>query len=390
MAVEEGQIEADRVTVEDDVILQPGSSIRGSEVVLRRGTQIGRGVEIICDLLDLGAGCRIGDGSRITSPEIAFGEGCTIGTGFEGELNEYFRLGRHSNLGKRVAMVGQGVRTGEFLWLKDDVVVGGGGARGPRSYFTVGDQTSVFDRCYINLSEEVTIGSGSALSSDVVLLTHGAWQPALMGFRTRFAPISIGDYSVVYLNSIVMPGVKIGNYSTIGAGSLVLGDVPDRCLAAGSPARIVKGPENYPTPLDEAGLDALIDEALTDYLTTLPGKGVRIIRVAPDSRSFTVELAGRRETLRYVPLRASPGAETESEEPPTILLAHGTSEGINDKCCFFDLKSETVTGELTLLAEDLRDYLRRRAIRFFTDRPFKTLPLANLQRLKARFGRKAP
>jgi hypothetical protein len=217
----------------------------------------------------------------------------------------------------------------------------------------VGDQTSVFDRCYINLSEAVTIGSGSALSSNVVLLTHGAWQPALMGFRTSFAPISIGDYSVVYLNSIVMPGVKIGSYSTVGAGSLVLNDVPDHSLAAGSPARIIKGPEGYPTPLDEAGLDALIDEALADYITTLPGKGVRVHAVAPDSRSFTVELDGRRETIRYVPLVGSAGAETEVREQPTILIAHGRSGGVNDECCFFDLKSETVTGELTPLASRL-------------------------------------
>jgi len=391
LAVEEGQIEADRVTVEDDVILQPGSVIRGSEVVLRRGTQIGRDVEIVCDSLELGAGCRIGDKSRIVSPEITLGEGCTIGSAFEAELNEYFRLGRRSNLGKRVAVVGQGMQSGEFLWLKDDVVVGGGGARGPRSYFTVGDQSSVFDRCYINLSEEVTMGSGSALSSNVVLLTHGAWQPALMGFRTSFAPISIGDYSVVYLNSIVMPGVKIGSYSTVGAGSLLLSDVPDHCLAAGSPARIIKGPEGYPTPLDEAGIDALIDEALIDYLTTLPGKGVRVVSVAPNSRSFTVELNGRRETLLYIPLLGhAASAEDEESEPTTILIAHGSGAKVNDDCCFFDLKSETVTGELTPLAEDLRDYFRRRAIRFFTGSPFKTLPLANLQRLKARCGRKAP
>jgi acetyltransferase-like isoleucine patch superfamily enzyme len=390
LAVEEGRIEADRVTVEDDVILHPGSVIRGSEVTLRRGTQIGRGVEIICDSLELGAGCRIGDGSRITSPEIALGEGCSIGSAFEAELNEYFRMGRRSNLGKRVVMVGQGVQTGEFLWLKDDVIVGGGGARGPRSYFTVGDHSTIIDRCYINLSEEVKIGSGTALSLNVALLTHGAWQPALMGFRTSFAPIEIGDYSVIYLNSIVTPGVKIGNYSTIGAGSVVVKDIPDHCLAAGSPARIIRGPENYPTPLDEAGIDALIDEVLVDYLTTLPSKGVRVITVAPDSRSFTVELEGRRESLRYVPLLGASGMETEESEPPTILIAHGSSGSTNDERCLFDLKSETVTGELSPLAEDLRDYLRRRAIRFSTGRPFKTLPLANLQRLKARFGRKAP
>ena len=52
VAVEEGRIEADCVTVEDDVILQPGSIIRGSEVVLRRGALIGRDVEIVCDFLD--------------------------------------------------------------------------------------------------------------------------------------------------------------------------------------------------------------------------------------------------------------------------------------------------------------------------------------------------
>ena len=111
---------------------------------------------------------------------------------------------------------------------------------------------------------------------------------------------------------------------------------------------------------------------------------MRVIRVSPDSRSFTVELEGRRETLRYVPLLNKTGAATENAEPPTILLAHGSNEGMNKECCFFDLKNESVTGELTLLAEDLRDYFRRRAIRFFTDRPFKTLPLANLQRLKRR------
>jgi hypothetical protein len=36
------------------------------------------------------------------------------------------------------------------------------------------------------------------------------------------------------------------------------------------------------------------------------------------------------------------------------------------------------------LAEDLRDFLRRRGIRIFSDRPFQSLPLLNLQRLQQR------
>ena len=36
------------------------------------------------------------------------------------------------------------------------------------------------------------------------------------------------------------------------------------------------------------------------------------------------------------------------------------------------------------LAEDLRDHLRRRTIRIFTDRPFQPLPPANIARLRAR------
>jgi acetyltransferase-like isoleucine patch superfamily enzyme len=41
-------------------------------------------------------------------------------------------------------------------------------------------------------------------------------------------------------NSIILPGVTIGKNSVIGAGSIVTKSIPDRVLAVGNPARIIK------------------------------------------------------------------------------------------------------------------------------------------------------
>jgi acetyltransferase-like isoleucine patch superfamily enzyme len=278
------------------------------------------------------------------------------------------------------------VRAGEFLWMKSDIIIGGGGARGPRSYLTIGDRSTIIDRTFINVSEEVRIGSSTALSFNVVIITHGAWQPVLEGYRAAFGPVTIGDHAVVYLNSVIMPGVSVGDYATVAAGSVVLDDVPARCLAAGAPARIRRGPEGYPPHPDDAEVDALLGEVLRDYATTLPVKGARVAWASADGRVLSVELDGRRETVAYVPRTGPPPSELGPDGAPTLVLGHGEAGRVFPGAAYFDLASETVTGELSPLGEDLRDYLRRWTLRFFNGQPFRTLPQANVQRLKARAG----
>jgi acetyltransferase-like isoleucine patch superfamily enzyme len=52
--------------------------------------------------------------------------------------------------------------------------------------------------------------------------------------------ISIGDFSFVGVNSALIPGAELGDYTIVGSCSLVNSKLPLRCVAKGIPARVVK------------------------------------------------------------------------------------------------------------------------------------------------------
>lgn len=53
-------------------------------------------------------------------------------------------------------------------------------------------------------------------------------------------PIIIGEKSWIGMNVAILGSVKIGKHCIIGANSVVTRDIPDYCVVAGSPARIIK------------------------------------------------------------------------------------------------------------------------------------------------------
>lgn len=50
----------------------------------------------------------------------------------------------------------------------------------------------------------------------------------------------IGDNVLIGANVVIIGGINIGNNVVIGAGSVVLDSVPDNCVIAGNPAKILK------------------------------------------------------------------------------------------------------------------------------------------------------
>ena len=83
----------------------------------------------------------------------------------------------------------------------------------------------------------VHIGEYSYLAFEATVLSHDFPNAA-------YPDTYIGKNCFIGARSIICPGVRIGDGVIVGAGSIVTKDVPDNCLVAGSPARVLR--ENLP------------------------------------------------------------------------------------------------------------------------------------------------
>jgi acyl-[acyl carrier protein]--UDP-N-acetylglucosamine O-acyltransferase len=94
----------------------------------------------------------------------------------------------------------------------------------------------------------VRLGDHVEITGGVRFITHdgGVWT-----FREEhpdidvLAPIVIGNNVFVGVNTILMPGIEIGDNVVIGAGSVVTADIPPDTVAAGTPARPVRTRAEY-------------------------------------------------------------------------------------------------------------------------------------------------
>lgn len=99
----------------------------------------------------------------------------------------------------------------------------------------IGKNVVLSHRAYIDKGtpHRIHIGDGSRITARVTILGHDH-------SRNLLCDTYIGKDCIVGINSIIMPGVRLGNQVVVGGGSIVTHDVPDNCMVAGNPARIIK------------------------------------------------------------------------------------------------------------------------------------------------------
>jgi maltose O-acetyltransferase len=113
-----------------------------------------------------------------------------------------------------------------------------------QSKLTIGNNVSINRGCIINGGGDVSVSDDVLIGPEVIIYSQNHIYKNLekkiseQGYLT--SSVLISDNVWIGARSIILPGVKIGSNSIIGAGSVVTKDVPSNCIYAGNPAKLIK------------------------------------------------------------------------------------------------------------------------------------------------------
>lgn len=114
----------------------------------------------------------------------------------------------------------------------------------PPRALAIGDRCVIGLRCGIVAHESIEIGDDVWFGQDVFVTdsNHGyADLDVPIGRQLgKHQPVRIGDGTWIGHGAVILPGAHIGRMAIVAAGSVVRGEVPDRCIVGGVPARVLR------------------------------------------------------------------------------------------------------------------------------------------------------
>lgn len=94
--------------------------------------------------------------------------------------------------------------------------------------------------CYYQSMGTIRIGKKTQIAPNVGIITsnHDVYNP---DNHTEAKSVIIGDFCWIGMNSLILPGVVLGDHTIVGGGAVVTKSYEDgNCIIAGNPARVIR------------------------------------------------------------------------------------------------------------------------------------------------------
>lgn len=138
------------------------------------------------------------------------------------------------------SIFGDRLQTGQGASIREDNIVGDDVSIGTNAVLEfgnrIGDRTRIHSGCFlemVTLEDDVFVGPNVVFTDDPHPMNCPRYRECKGGAVVR-------RLARIGANATVLPGVVIGENALVGAGSVVVADVPAGVVVVGNPARIVK------------------------------------------------------------------------------------------------------------------------------------------------------
>jgi acetyltransferase-like isoleucine patch superfamily enzyme len=120
------------------------------------------------------------------------------------------------------AKIGENCNVCDFVYIENDVIIG--------SNVTIKSGVQLWDG--VRIEDDVFIGPNATFTNDIF--------PRSKVYHETPQVTVVKKGASIGANATILPGITIGEKAMIGAGAVVITDVPDYSLVVGNPAKIIK------------------------------------------------------------------------------------------------------------------------------------------------------